>query len=129
MQTFNDIASLRAEIHRQRLAGQRIAFVPTMGNLHAGHIKLVTEGLRHADRVVSSVFVNPTQFGPGEDFDNYPRTLPRDQEQLSAAGCHYLFAPPVEEMYQRHLLGLEARSLKNGMTHHWISRAQTNRLA
>ncbi|MDY6919537.1 MAG: pantoate--beta-alanine ligase [Pseudomonadota bacterium] len=99
MQTFHDIASLRAEIHRQRLAGQRIAFVPTMGNLHAGHIKLVSEGLRHADRVVSSVFVNPTQFGPGEDFDNYPRTLARDQEQLSAAGCHYLFAPPVEEMY------------------------------
>ena len=99
MQTVNSIQELRAVIHAQRMAGKRIGFVPTMGNLHEGHITLVKEGQKHADFMVSSVFVNPTQFVAGEDFDKYPRTLQQDQEKLTAAGCNLLFAPPVEEMY------------------------------
>lgn len=99
MKIINTIQELRDEIRRERLAGKRIGFVPTMGNLHAGHITLVTEGLEKADIMVSSVFVNPTQFGPGEDFDSYPRTLEADAAKLEAAGCHLLFAPPVTEMY------------------------------
>lgn len=99
MQTVNSIKELRAIIHAQRLAGKRIGFVPTMGNLHEGHITLVREGQKHADFIVSSVFVNPTQFVAGEDFDKYPRTLKEDQEKLAAVGCNLLFAPPVDEMY------------------------------
>ncbi len=99
MQTVHTIKELRQVIQQQRMAGKRIGFVPTMGNLHAGHITLVTEGLKHADFMVSSVFVNPTQFGAGEDFDTYPRTLEQDQQKLSDAGCHLLFAPAVDEMY------------------------------
>ena len=99
MKIVNSIQELRAEVHAKRMAGKRIGFVPTMGNLHAGHITLVTEGHQHADMMVSSVFVNPTQFGPNEDFDNYPRTLEADAAKLEAAGCHLLFAPPVDEMY------------------------------
>jgi pantoate--beta-alanine ligase len=99
MQTVNSIKELRAIIHAQRLAGKRIGFVPTMGNLHEGHITLVREGQKHADFMVSSVFVNPTQFVAGEDFDKYPRTLKEDQEKLAAVGCNLLFAPPVDEMY------------------------------
>ena len=99
MKTVHTIQELRNEVHRQRMAGKRIGFVPTMGNLHAGHITLITEGLKQADIMVSSVFVNPTQFGPGEDFDSYPRTLEADAAKLEAAGCHLLFAPPVTEMY------------------------------
>lgn len=99
MQTVNTIKELRAIIHAQRLAGKRIGFVPTMGNLHEGHITLIREGQKHADFMVSSVFVNPTQFVAGEDFDKYPRTLKEDQEKLAAAGCNLLFAPPVDEMY------------------------------
>lgn len=99
MQTVNTINALRAIIQEQRQAGMRIGFVPTMGNLHDGHITLVREGQRHADFMVSSVFVNPTQFVAGEDFDQYPRTLEQDQEKLDAAGCDLLFAPPVDEMY------------------------------
>jgi len=99
MQTVNSIKELRAVIHAQRMAGKRIGFVPTMGNLHEGHITLVREGRKKAEFMVSSVFVNPTQFGPGEDFDKYPRTLEEDSTKLAEAGCDLLFAPPVEEMY------------------------------
>ncbi|MCG8536448.1 MAG: pantoate--beta-alanine ligase [Pseudomonadales bacterium] len=99
MKTVHTIKELRDEIQQQRMAGKRIGFVPTMGNLHAGHITLVTEGLKQADFMVSSVFVNPTQFGAGEDFDTYPRTLEQDQQKLANAGCHLLFAPAVDEMY------------------------------
>lgn len=99
MQTVNSIKELRAVIHAQRMAGKRIGFVPTMGNLHEGHITLVREGQQHADFMVSSVFVNPTQFVAGEDFDKYPRTLKDDRDKLAAVGCNLLFAPPVDEMY------------------------------
>ncbi len=99
MKTVHTIRELREEIHRQRMDGKVVGFVPTMGNLHEGHITLIKEGLKQTDFMVSSVFVNPTQFGEGEDFADYPRTLPQDQEKLEAAGCHLLFAPPVDEMY------------------------------
>lgn len=99
MQTVQDLASLRAVLRAWRKQDQRIAFVPTMGNLHAGHHALVRRALQCAERVVVSVFVNPTQFGPGEDFARYPRTLEQDQAGLAALDCDLLFAPGVEVMY------------------------------
>lgn len=99
MKTVNSIEALRACIADWRRAGFSIGFAPTMGNLHQGHLELVAAALAQCDRVVSSIFVNPLQFGPNEDFDSYPRTLADDQGKLAAAGCHLLFAPPVEEMY------------------------------
>ena len=99
MQTINTIAETRAIIAAQVKAGKRIGFAPTMGNLHEGHATLLREARKYSDFVVSSVFVNPTQFGAGEDFDSYPRTLAADQERLAAAGCELLFAPSVAEMY------------------------------
>ena len=84
MNTVSDINALRAQINQWRQQGQTIAFVPTMGNLHAGHIALVTEAHKHADKVVASIFVNPMQFGANEDIDNYPRTLADDQAKLAA---------------------------------------------
>lgn len=99
MQTINTITETRAQIAAQVKAGKRIGFAPTMGNLHEGHATLVREARKYCDFVVSSVFVNPTQFGAGEDFDSYPRTLAADQERLAAAGCDLLFAPSVSEMY------------------------------
>jgi pantoate--beta-alanine ligase len=99
MRTLHDVASLRAALAEWRALGQRIALVPTMGNLHEGHLALVAEARRHADRVVASVFVNPLQFGPNDDFGRYPRTLPADAEKLAASSCDLLFAPSVEAMY------------------------------
>lgn len=101
MRTVNSIAELRQQIAQWRQAGLSIGFAPTMGNLHAGHISLVERALERCDKVVSSVFVNPLQFGPNEDLDAYPRTLDEDEQKLSAAGCHLLFAPPVQEMYPK----------------------------
>ncbi len=99
MNVVKTIADLRAAVARARGEGKRIGFVPTMGNLHAGHIALVKKAGQRADFVVASIFVNPLQFGPNEDLDNYPRTLAADQDKLFDAGCHLLFAPSVEEMY------------------------------
>ena len=78
---------------------QRIALVPTMGNLHDGHLELVRIAKQHADIVVVSIFVNPTQFGVGEDFDSYPRTLDEDVAKLATVGADYVFAPSIDEMY------------------------------
>ncbi len=90
---------LRHAVAKWRAAGERIGFVPTMGALHAGHLSLVELARRHASRVVVSIFVNPTQFGPGEDFKSYPRTPERDAAQLAEAGCDLLFLPAVETLY------------------------------
>ncbi len=97
-------APARLEVLRARVAGWkrdglRVALVPTMGNLHAGHFSLVALARQRADRVVASVFVNPTQFGPGEDFGRYPRTPEQDAAGLEAAGCDLLWMPAVEAMY------------------------------
>jgi pantoate--beta-alanine ligase len=95
MHTLHTVAELRAAV--QRLGA--VAFVPTMGNLHAGHIALIHAARQHGLPVVASVFVNPLQFGPHEDLAAYPRSLAADTEHLLAAGCDLLFAPSVAEMY------------------------------
>jgi pantoate--beta-alanine ligase len=99
MHTLHTIAQARAAVARAREEGKRIGLVPTMGNLHAGHIALVEKALQRTDYVVVSIFVNPLQFGPTEDLDAYPRTLAEDQRRLLDAGAHLVFAPTVSEMY------------------------------
>lgn len=99
MRVVDEVAALRAQVAQWRRAGERVALVPTMGNLHAGHYSLVALARERADRVVASVFVNPTQFGPNEDFARYPRTPEADEAGLAAAGCDLVFRPTVEAMY------------------------------
>jgi len=99
MRTVEAAASLREIVAGWRRDGARVGFVPTMGNLHHGHYSLVDAAHARADRVVASVFVNPTQFGPREDFASYPRTLAEDAAGLAAHGCDLLFAPTVAEIY------------------------------
>ena len=99
MNTVKSVRELRAAIAQARAEGKQIVFVPTMGNLHAGHAALVSKATQRADFVIASIFVNPLQFGPSEDLGKYPRTLLADQEKLVNAGCHLLFTPDVEEMY------------------------------
>ncbi len=99
MQIVSTIADLRAALQVWRSRGERIGFVPTMGNLHAGHISLLSAARFRADRIVASVFVNPLQFGPGEDFDSYPRTPDEDASLLQGAQCDLLFLPTVLQMY------------------------------
>ncbi|WP_447735763.1 pantoate--beta-alanine ligase [Rhodanobacter soli] len=99
MQTVQDVPALRAAIRGWRTQGQTVGFVPTMGNLHAGHQSLIRLARARTERVVASVFVNPTQFGPNEDYDRYPRTLVQDQAALAEQDCDLLFAPDVATMY------------------------------
>ena len=99
MQTLHAISDVRAAVRALRAQGKRIAFVPTMGNLHAGHLALVERARQAADAVVASIFVNPLQFGAGEDFDSYPRTEERDAAMLAEAGTRLLFLPTVETLY------------------------------
>ena len=99
MNTVKTLQQLRAAVSRARSEGKRIAFVPTMGNLHAGHIALIQQATERADFVVASIFVNPLQFGANEDLDSYPRTLSADQSKLLEAGCHLLFTPDAQDMY------------------------------
>lgn len=99
MRTLQEIPELRKVLGEYRQRGLRIGLVPTMGNLHAGHLALVKTARRHADVVVATIFVNPLQFGAGEDLDAYPRTLAADQAQLEATGCDLLFAPTVTTLY------------------------------
>lgn len=99
MKIVDSIAALRAQIVEWKAAGLRVAVVPTMGNLHRGHLALVEEARERADKVVVTIFVNPTQFGEGEDFDSYPRTLDADAERLDSTGCDLLFAPPTAAIY------------------------------
>ncbi|HKI00978.1 MAG TPA: pantoate--beta-alanine ligase [Thermoanaerobaculia bacterium] len=99
MLTVHTETDLRRQVDDWRAAGERIGFVPTMGALHEGHLSLVRIAREHADRVVASVFVNPTQFGPGEDFNRYPRQPEKDAAMLEPAGCDLLFLPEVETLY------------------------------
>ncbi|GGX85383.1 pantothenate synthetase [Litchfieldella qijiaojingensis] len=103
MRTIYDIAELRQALDGPKRQGQCIALVPTMGNLHAGHLALVESARARADLVVATIFVNPLQFGPDEDLDNYPRTLAADQAGLQAAGCDLLFTPDTATLYPRGL--------------------------
>lgn len=97
MQLFQSISHVR----EWRKAVSRVAFVPTMGNLHAGHLQLVREAKKYADKVIVSIFVNPTQFGLNEDFSSYPRTEQRDFELLAAENCDAVFLPSVETIYSQ----------------------------
>ncbi|GGP78500.1 pantoate--beta-alanine ligase [Shewanella ulleungensis] len=97
------ISTIREQVNTWRAKGETIAFVPTMGNLHQGHITLVNEAKKRADHVVVSIFVNPMQFGPKEDLDGYPRTLAQDSEKLANAGTELLFTPTPEIIYPKGL--------------------------
>jgi pantoate--beta-alanine ligase len=99
MRTYSLKTQLQQAIRAERRKGNRIGFVPTMGNLHEGHLQLVRKAREVCDVVVVSIFVNPMQFGPNEDLDAYPRTLTADKEKLFAEGVHALFTPTPEEMY------------------------------
>ena len=99
MDIVTKIAAVRAQVRRWRSEGRRVAFVPTMGNLHAGHVSLIEAARRHGDRFVASIFVNPMQFGPNEDFAHYPRTPTQDEHMLAEAGCNLMFMPDVAEIY------------------------------
>jgi len=99
MQVFHHITSLRESLKQDRLAGKRIGFVPTMGNLHAAHLELVKTAQQTCDIVVCSIFVNGLQFGLNEDWDKYPRTFQVDSQKLRDVGCDYLFHPDDREMY------------------------------
>lgn len=101
MITLHKIDQLRRQVALWRQAGQCIALVPTMGNLHTGHLQLVDRARQLADRVVATIFVNPLQFGQGEDFESYPRTLEDDSQKLEEYATDLLFAPAVSEVYQR----------------------------
>ena len=107
MRTLREISALRQALADVRRRGERIALVPTMGNLHEGHLALVETARRQAETVIATIFVNPMHFGAGEDLDAYPRTLAEDQAKLEATGCDLLFAPDANEVYPR---GLEAQT-------------------
>jgi len=115
MKIITRIDELRAALALIRKTGKRIALVPTMGNLHAGHLALIELAKSHADFVVASIFVNPLQFGANEDLERYPRTLAADQQKLQAAGCDLLFAPTVDEMYPQGMQG-QTRVCVSGVT-------------
>jgi pantoate--beta-alanine ligase len=99
METVATIAAVRERVSRWHREGERVAFVPTMGNLHAGHISLIEVARKRGDRFVASIFVNPMQFGPNEDFAHYPRTPQKDESMLAEAGCDLMFMPDVAEIY------------------------------
>ena len=99
MKTIHDVEPLRAALQSWHQDRESIALVPTMGNLHKGHMSLIKLAQEYAERVVVSIFVNPTQFGPDEDFDDYPRTLANDRRRLSRAGVDLVFAPDVVDIY------------------------------
>jgi len=99
MQTINSIKEMQTFSNREMGEGKTIALVPTMGFFHPGHLSLMEEGRRRGDSLVVSIFVNPTQFGAGEDYEDYPRNMERDQKLAEETGVDVIFAPPVDEMY------------------------------
>ena len=108
LQNFTDIASLRATVNNLKSQEKLIGLVPTMGNLHAGHLRLVAEARQQCDWVICSIFVNPMQFGPDEDLDAYPRTLEQDKARLRDSECDCLFCPAVSEIYP---MGLQTQTV------------------
>jgi pantoate--beta-alanine ligase len=115
IQVHHGVREFRAACDAVRARGERLGFVPTMGALHAGHLQLVKVARRHAERVAVSIFVNPTQFGPNEDFAKYPRTLERDVELLAGAGADLVLAPAADEIYPA---GEATRVRVVGLTEH-----------
>ena len=116
METISQTAELRQRVAAWKGAGHRVGFVPTMGALHEGHLALVRRAVEVADRVVASIFVNPTQFGPGEDFQRYPRDLEGDAGLLACAGCDLLFLPEVTTIYpQGHSTFVEVQGVSAGL--------------
>lgn len=99
MDTVTTVAEVREHVRRWRSEGRRVAFVPTMGNLHAGHVSLIEAARRYGDRFIASIFVNPMQFGPNEDYAQYPRTPTQDARMLTDAGCNLMFMPDVASIY------------------------------
>jgi pantoate--beta-alanine ligase len=99
MLTATTVAEVRAQVARWHEARQRVVFVPTMGNLHAGHVSLIEAARKHGQKFIASIFVNPMQFGPNEDFAHYPRTPTQDAQMLAEAGCDLMFSPEVGEIY------------------------------
>ena len=106
--TVSTVAELREYVQHAKFKGLSVGFVPTMGNLHAGHMSLIKQAKKHCDLVVASIFVNPLQFNDKSDLTNYPRTLEQDQALLTDNGCNLLFAPTVDEMYPN---GQESQSI------------------
>ncbi|MGG1659688.1 pantoate--beta-alanine ligase [Brevibacillus sp. NRS-1366] len=104
MQQIATIAKMRTHINEARRQGKRIGIVPTMGFLHEGHLSLVKAAREKCDLIVMSIFVNPLQFGPNEDFERYPRNIERDREMAASAGVDLLFTPEVSEMYPKPIL-------------------------
>jgi pantoate--beta-alanine ligase len=119
-------AELRAWTRSQRTAGRRIGLVPTMGYLHEGHLALVDEARRRAEAIIMSIFVNPLQFGPGEDLARYPRDLPRDRSLAVARGVDALFVPEVETMYPP---GSEIRVVPGATAERWEGAARPGHFA
>lgn len=117
MKLETTIQGLSNALQTARVAQKTIGFVPTMGNLHQGHLNLVREARKKCDVVVVSIFVNPIQFGPNEDFDNYPRTLEQDSQLLAEVGCDFIFAPSVQEMYgqQKRLTNISVAEITNDL--------------
>jgi len=115
MLKITDKQSLREQLVEWHQVGGRVALVPTMGNLHKGHLSLVELAAQHAEHVVVSVFVNPTQFGPGEDFADYPRTPEKDERLLKRAGVDVLYCPTVEDIYPNGAEGATSISM-SGLT-------------
>jgi pantoate--beta-alanine ligase len=126
MLELTTIPDLRSWTRAQRTAGRRIGLVPTMGYLHDGHLALVDEARRRADVVILSIFVNPLQFGPGEDLGRYPRDLPRDRGLASSRGVNALFIPSVEVMYPE---GSEIRVIPGNSAERWEGAARPGHFA
>lgn len=118
MLVLHTLAELRLELRKARNNGLRVGLVPTMGNLHEGHLRLVDRARESNNLVVASIFVNPLQFGENEDFDSYPRTLKNDSALLEARGCDIVFAPSVAEVYPDGLRGESTVHVPDLTMHH-----------
>src|SRR3546814_13753748 len=116
MQTARTLVELRAVVGGWRTGGHSVALVPTMGALHAGHLRLVEEARKEADRVVASIFVNPTQFGPNEDLSRYPRQVETDAGLLAEAQCDLPWLPDVATMYRKGFAtGISVKGVSEGL--------------